>query len=411
MSSQRESSRREFLASSAKVSAVAGAMSMGAAARAQGQAPQAVHGPKPPAIKPDQVIRLGFVGVGGRGGRLVDESLKQDKIAVVAIADPCRENARQASEKVAARFGRAPELYAGEEDYKKLLARDDVDAVFVAVPCDIHGRMYLDAFAAGKHFYGEKPLCIRADEADALVAAQKKNPDLICQIGFQRRATEFYQVGVRRIHEGMIGAPFEARATWRISWEPLGLPDQGTKVWFGRRQRSGDWMLEQACHSWDVLCWVAGDVPRAAAGTGRDDLFKHLDPQRDVTDFYVAHLEFSNGMVATFEHNWCCPHKDNDRFGGVYERFAGPQGGVSLALSPPDCTFCPRDPNGKITKLAATSTDTTWQSVDAFFRTLRSGGKPVSGVENGRMATLTGLLVRKAVYEKRRVEMKEIIAS
>ena len=51
----------------------------------------------------------------------------------------------------------------------------------------------------------------------------------------------------------------------------------------------------------------------------------------------------------------------------------------------------------------------THEAVNAFYISLRTGTTPVSTVYNGRMATLTGLLVRKAVYENRRVEMREII--
>jgi hypothetical protein len=53
--------------------------------------------------------------------------------------------------------------------------------------------------------------------------------------------------------------------------------------------------------------------------------------------------------------------------------------------------------------------EATQAAIASLFKSVRTGTPPVSGVTNGRLATLTGLLVRKAVYENRRVEMKEIL--
>jgi predicted dehydrogenase len=412
MDKMTSSTRRDFLAASAKMAGAAGLVSAVAHAADAEPALMVKAGPEPEPIVADQKLRLGFIGVGGRGNNLVDASLKDPKIEIRAMTDPDEPNVEKTLDKLSNRGGDLPEVYDGAEGYKKLLARDDIDAVFVAVPCDAHAKIYLDCFAAGRHFYGEKPMCIAVAEADALVEAQKKNPKVICQIGFQRRASHFYQAGIRKIHDGMIDAPFEARGCWRISGGPLGMPGTGTQIWFGRRQRSGDWMLEQACHTWDVFCWVAGAAPVAASGRGRRDLFKKEDPERDVTDFYVAHLEFANGMIADFEHNWRCPHHDEGRFMGIWERFVGLKGGIALGFYPVECKYYPRDPKDKPIEIAPTDggdASATQQSVDAFFKSVRTGTPPVSNVMNGRLATLTGLLVRKAVYENRRVEMKEIL--
>jgi len=409
MAAESETSRRDFLAKSAKVAAVAGLMSSSGCASLRGPGLAVAAGPEPKPIDPNQTIRLGFVGVGGRGNNLLDAAMEHKNIAIKALADPDEGHMNLTLAKIEKKLDHRPDVYRGRDDYQKLLARDDIDAAMVAVPCNLHADMYLACFAAGRHFYGEKPMCIAVNEADALVEAQKKNPRVVCQIGFQRRASSFYQEGIRRIHEGMIGDLFEGLGAWRISGGPLGKPGTGTQIWFGRRAQSGDWMLEQACHTWDVFCWVAGALPVAASGRGRNDIFKEMDPQRDVTDFYVAHLEFAGGLICDFEHNWCCPqHDEQMRFNGVFERFTGTKGGIALGLGPLDCTYLPRDPEGKAIEIASTKPNPTQQSVDAFLNSLRTGSKPVSGVVNGRMATLTGLLVRKAVDEKRRVLMSEI---
>lgn len=163
-------------------------------------------------------------------------------------------------------------------------------------------------------------------------------------------------------------------------------------------------MLEQACHSWDVICWATGEMPIAASGAGRQDIFTDVDPGRDVTDFYLATVEYPNGMLLDFEHNWFCPPKDEGRFTGVFERLAGPKGGIDLT----DGKIFPREKDGKVVTLPGPSADHTILAFRAFFNSIRTGTPSISTVRNGRMATCTGLLVRKAVYEKRRVLMSEI---
>lgn len=401
-------SRREFLATSAAV--IGAASSLASAAPLEPEA-----GPAPARFKADRPVRVGLIGVGGRANNLVDATFanQANHVQIVAMADPDTRNMDKMVEKMAKLQPAKPDVYTGEKDWRdKLLGRADVDAVIIATPCDLHAEMYVATFAAGKHFYGEKPMCTELEEVNAIVKAQERNPLVKCQIGFQRRASSFYQPAVRMIHEGMIGEVFEALGAWRLSGGPLGLPDSGTQIWFGRRQRSGDWMIEQACHTWDVMCWVARDMPVAAYGVGKRGLFKHIDPERDVTDFYTATVEFPDGMVLDFEHNWMCPQHDEQwKFRGIFERFTGPKGGISLGEYPTDATFYPRDGKEKPVKLAESFPNSTQESIDAFYKALREDTPTCSNVVNGRMATLTGILVRKAVYENRRVEMKEILAA
>jgi predicted dehydrogenase len=414
MTATNEPSRRQFLTTSTRVAAAAGLIGTGGCATSGGGKLEAVAGPKPVRFKEGATIRLGLIGVGGRCGNLVNASAKaKSNVEIKAIADPSDVNVKQMLGIIEKHWGNKPDVYSGEQDYNaKLLARDDIDAVLVATPCNWHAEMYLACFAAGKHFYGEKPMCIELDEVNAICAAQEKNPEVLCQIGFQRRASAGYQAGVKALHEGKCGDLFEAIGGWRISGGPLGLPDQGTKVWFGRRKMSGDWMLEQACHTWDVFCWVAGEMPVAATGRGRRGLFKHIDPERDVTDFYVAHLEFPSGLIADFEHNWMCPKHDNKLlFNGIFERFTGPKGGVAFSTWKNEAEFYPRDGNEKVEKFAEQVPEPTQESIVSFYNALRTNTRPVSTVENGRMATLTGMLVRKAVYERRRVTMEEMLKS
>ena len=72
------------------------------------------------------------------------------------------------------------------DDYKKLLERDDVDAVYCAVPHDLHGEMYADIINSGKHLLGEKPFGIDKEANEKIMQAIKAHPEVIV-----RCASEF----------------------------------------------------------------------------------------------------------------------------------------------------------------------------------------------------------------------------
>jgi predicted dehydrogenase len=80
-------------------------------------------------------------------------------------------------------------------DYKALLAREDVDAVYCAVPHNLHQRFYIDIIEAGKHMLGEKPFGIDMAANTAILAALDANPDV-----FVACSSEFpFYPGARRV--------------------------------------------------------------------------------------------------------------------------------------------------------------------------------------------------------------------
>ena len=98
--------------------------------------------------------------------------------------------------------------------------------------------------------------------------------------------------------------------------------------WLGRRDRSGDWMVEQAVHVWDILHWFKGESPVRASGWGRRGLFAASDPSRDVTDHYAAELEWADGFRASFVQSWVAPADDG--FTGSTLRVMGEEGGFDF---------------------------------------------------------------------------------
>src|SRR5207247_10661902 len=89
-------------------------------------------------------------------------------------------------------------------NYKQLLADNDVKAVLIATPEHWHHRMVLDALAAGKDVYVEKPLCQTPEQGKELVEAEKKSKNIV-QVGMQRRSYDLYLDARKVVAAGTLG--------------------------------------------------------------------------------------------------------------------------------------------------------------------------------------------------------------
>jgi predicted dehydrogenase len=119
-------------------------------------------------------LRLGVIGTGGRGTYLLQVALALPEVAVPALCDINEGNLNRAIGLVRQARGEAPAGYcAGPTDYRRLLERDDVDAVIIATPMQLHGRMAIDSLRAGKHVLSEVAPAMTMDECWGLVRAEK----------------------------------------------------------------------------------------------------------------------------------------------------------------------------------------------------------------------------------------------
>jgi myo-inositol 2-dehydrogenase / D-chiro-inositol 1-dehydrogenase len=384
--------RRDILKTGA-ASVVAGLGAAGCSQSAAG--PGRVAGIAPATPAPDQPIRTGFIGVGGRGTGLLRSFLKLEGQQVVAVCDTNQRNAERAAGLVKEAQGHDPQIYSdGPDDYKRLLESGDIHAVVTAAPCFEHARMMIDAIAAGKHIYGEKPMGLSVAEVDAVVATAEANPRVLVQVGFQWMASPRFIETIGRVHNGDIGELIEGRFFRHNGAKPM-------KGWFSSRAKSGDWMLEQACHEYNIMNWVAQATPLKAYGMGRRDLYQDVDPGRDVTDYYAAIIEYPNNFIVHYAHGWISP----DGFREFAQKAIGTRaaieiGGQRITAARDDIELEP---------LKAPGGDDTEAALGEFVRSIRSGTPSIAPVSYGRNATLTALLVRKAVDERREVTWRQML--
>jgi predicted dehydrogenase len=162
------------------------------------------------AAPPSDQITLGVIGSGGRGTFVMGVFQKDAALKVTAICDvyePNLENAVSMASKVA---GTHLKVY---RNYKELLADQAVQAVLIATPEHWHYQMVLDALAAGKDVYVEKPLCQTPEQGIALVEAERKTKQII-QVGMQRRSYDLYHEGRAIVTSGHLGNVRMVRSWW-----------------------------------------------------------------------------------------------------------------------------------------------------------------------------------------------------
>ena len=123
---------------------------------------------------PDRPVRIGFVGVGGRGMGMLKVALALEGVEITAVCDIVEEKVARAQRLVEAAGQPKPRGFTGPVDYKKLAELDNLDAVYTATPIDLHTPVMLAALRAGKYGGTEMPACTQYDQASELVETSEK---------------------------------------------------------------------------------------------------------------------------------------------------------------------------------------------------------------------------------------------
>jgi hypothetical protein len=124
---------------------------------------------------PRDIVRLAFIGVGGRGTNLLENVLAIENVQVTGICDVVKDKVLKAQSMVEKAGQKSPNLYdKGEQDFENLCRHDDIDVVFIATPWNWHVPMALAALNNGKHAAVEVPAATKLEECWQLVDASEK---------------------------------------------------------------------------------------------------------------------------------------------------------------------------------------------------------------------------------------------
>jgi len=229
-------------------------------------------------------IRFGIVGCGAIGPWHAQAIADTPEAVLTACCDIIEDRAAN----LAARYGNA-RVYT---DYIKLLEDDVVDAVCVCTPSGLHGKVTIDAAAAGKHIICEKPAEITLPKIDAMIEACDRAGVKLGVI-LQRRTSPMWHAVKRAVDNGRLGKmvlgdaylkyyrsqEYYDSGDWRGTWELDG----------------GGALMNQGVHLVDILRWIMGPVESVYACAD------HLVRDIEVEDTACAVLRFSNGAMGVLE--------------------------------------------------------------------------------------------------------------
>jgi predicted dehydrogenase len=151
---------------------------------------------------PNSRINLGVIGMGWQGPGNTQNFLSLDECRVVAACDIDSKHLQGALDMVNGHYGNKD--CQGYHNYKELLAREDIDAVMIAVPDNWHELVATEAARRKKDVYGEKPLAHTIAEQQAIVRAAEKNK-IIWQMGSWQRSVPTFHKAAEIVRNGLIG--------------------------------------------------------------------------------------------------------------------------------------------------------------------------------------------------------------
>ena len=340
----------------------------------------------------NETLRLGWIGVGGRGTSLLRRGLDSVSVSNIKVTAICDIDTGARERGVSTCGAMNP---ASIYDYHELLERDDVDAVFIATPIYLHAEHATAALAAGKHVYCEKPLGPTPEDVKQIHDAVKKSGKKF-QIGFQWRYHAGFLGLAETLQSGKIGKVNFVSAYRHVG----GYPDAG---WYVDRNLSGDLIVEQAVHEMNVFCWILDAHPLRASGFGGINALAGVPAERTIMDHYAVTYEFPEKLTLHYSHCVYAP----DGLGGLDLTVYG-DANRGCRLAETTQLLVNADGRGAKPVDLPPLEDATGLAIQSFVKAIREDTEPLAGIEAGRNATLMAILGRTAIHERRVVEWDEV---
>jgi phthalate 4,5-cis-dihydrodiol dehydrogenase len=264
----------------------------------------------------EQYLRVGIVGLGSAGGRMVAAVAANPRARIAGAAD-LHPELRQ-------RFAKDYNVQV-HEDALPLMQRPDIDAVYIATPHQFHRAHAIMAAEHGKHVIVEKPMALSLEDCDAMIAAAERHGTVLV-VGH----THSFDPAVAKMREIVAGGELGRLAM-------IGMWNYTDFLYRPRRPeeldtaKGGGILFNQIPHQVDTARLLAGSPVRSVrAMTGI------LDPRRPTEGACMAFLDFADGTAATITYSGY-DHFDSDELhfwiGEMGQKKNPGHGGARKALS------------------------------------------------------------------------------
>ncbi len=253
----------------------------------------AFNNPAAASANPSDRVRIGFIGLGGRGKALlrnVQDFADRLNVDIAAVCDNYDPHYQEAIELTG---GEVPAFY----DYRRMLDEVELDGVVIATPLKVHMEPTIDAMSRGVHVFCEKAMERTLDRVKRMYDAHLEH-DKILLIGHQRLFSPVYLTAIEEIRRGDIGPVTMINGNWHrnTDWifydaEPGSALDRQLN-WRLYRETSAGMLTELLSHHLQVANWVKDAQPVSVTGSGSINFWKD---HREVWDNFSLVFKYADG--------------------------------------------------------------------------------------------------------------------
>lgn len=330
-------------------------------------------------------LRFGLIGYGLWGTHHAGAIEKTQGARLAAIAERSEEGRAAAKEA-------HPEVDI-YDDYRKLLARADIDVVDVVIPSHLHHEAATAALEAGKHLFLEKPMVLSVAHCDELIALAREKKKLLA-VDHEMRLSALWARVKQLIDDGAVGAP--QYVLLELSRFPYRLGSEG---WRFDINRVGNWILEEPIHFFDLARWYMDGFGEPVSVYARANSRQADHPE--LLDNFTTILNFSGGgfavisqTLAAFEHHVTC--KVTGTTGAIWANWSAPDARdpePRFGLRYGDHNEIKEIPFEKVTGEVVELE----QQIAAIVRSVSDGSPPPASGEDGRWSVLLCLAAQASV--------------
>ena len=356
-------------------------------------------------------IRIGIIGTGGRARGLMNTLKKLPGAEIVAVCDVYEPRLLQAAEIAGASAVK-------HTDYRRLLEDRQIDAVLIGSPDHWHKTMTIDAVAAGKDVYVEKPISHSIDEGVEMVKAVEASKQIV-QTGTQQRSWDHFVLGKQLIDAGRLGQITFVHTYWYQharagTYAQVQMDKLDWKAWLGpapqqpfRPERFFQWrhfwdygggcVTDLMTHWIDVVHWYMDvDAPSSAIATGRNYNIKLWE----APDTVNATIEFPKNFMAAYLGTYVSRVDD----GGL--EFRGERGTLKidrarLAFYRDDAAYAPGTHTPEPEIYVRASVDGSMAHLQNWLDCIRSRKTPTAPIRVGHAAARTSQITNAALRSGR----------
>jgi len=372
------------------------------------------------AVAASERITIGSIGVGGQGTWKVKDFLGIPVAQIVAVCDVQQSEREKAKRIVDEKYGNSD--CAMYNDFRELLARDDIDAVVIATQDHWHALIAVAAAQAGKDMYCEKPLGVAVAESQAIRDAVRKY-GIVFQTGTQQRSERNFRFACQlarsgylgKIHTVKVGAPgpvYKREYLNPLVEEPI-PPGFDWDMWLGpapKKPFNGgrvygiDWYLiwdycagfivNWGVHHLDIANWGCPDVANQPCELEFTGTYRHDGLTDNIFD-WKGEFRYESGLKMVY----ISADEGTEECGCT---FYGDKGWVHV-----DRPGIWAEPQSLLKVQLKSSDNRLYESNDHradFLRCVKTRKDPVSPVEAGHKASSLGMIAETSVRLKRKLK-------